>query len=102
MKEAYHREMQSKIDELEKQMEEIKAKIKISGDDAHRKDYESHLAEFQAQKDVLTNKLHEMNAAHEDDWHAHKKDAEGIYGNLARYIGKVYAKYTGSGGTGMF
>jgi shikimate 5-dehydrogenase len=102
MKEQYRLEMQAKIDELDKQMAEIEARIKSGDDPAHKKDYEEHLADFHAKKDALASKLHEMSASSEDSWHGHKKDAEGIYSDLARYIGRIYAKYTGSGGTGMF
>ena len=101
MKENYRLEMQAKIDALEKQMGEIRARVKTGGD-AQKREYESHLADFQAQKDKLLKKLIEIDAAPEADWQGHKKEAEGLYANLSRYIGKIYAKYTGSGGTGMF
>jgi predicted nucleic acid-binding Zn-ribbon protein len=102
MKEKYRLEMQAKIDGLEKQMHEIESQIKTGNDAAHKQDYENHLADFQSQKNALVSKLNEMSSSPEDAWHDHKKDAEGIYSNLAKYIGRIYAKYTGSGGTGMF
>jgi len=102
MKEAYHRDMLAKIDALEEQMNAIQEQIKTSEDEAHRKEYQSHLAEYQAKRDELAGKLQEMSAAHEDAWHGHKNDADTLYGHLSKYMSKVYAKYTGSGGTGMF
>jgi len=99
MKETYHREMQAKIDELEKQMADIQSRIKTSGDAAHAKDYESHLADYQAKRDALVSKLNEMGTSHEDAWPGQKKEAEGIYSDLTKYFARIYA---GSGGTGMF
>jgi hypothetical protein len=102
MKEEYLVAMQAKITELETQIGALEKKVQTIGDAVKKQECQTHIADFKARKMALLGKLNHLGGLPGDTWRANKTEVDGVYNDLAAYIGKIYAKYTGSSGTGMF
>jgi len=100
MKEEYRREMQLKIKDLERKMNEIQVKVHSTNDAVKRELYEKNQVFYESIKEDLVTKLQYFDSTPENTWDSRKKEVDGAYKELSEYIDKIYTEYTGSNDMG--